>query len=717
MRVLTRFLVPVCLAGLAQGAAVKSAETKARETLRALPMRFEPNAGQWDRQVRFAARAGGYTLALMDREAVLSLGERRIAMSLRGANHKPVVEGAGLLPARASYFVGNWRAGWRTGVPQYTRVLYRGVYPGIDVAYYGNGSQLEYDFVLRPGADPSRIRIHFRGADGVTVTPEGDLAVEAGGSRIVQRRPVVYQQDAAGVRHEVAAAYRMLDNRTAAVEVGKFDRSRTLTIDPVLEYAALMGGLTADAVTAVKIDKDGFVWVAGYISDGGITAKGNPFNDAYLGGKDIFLPKIDPNASGPDSLLYFTYIGGSGNDIPTDMTLDASGNVYLCGSTNSTDFPLGGWAYQPTLSSTTDSTTGAATTALDAFALKLRPNVAGTDALAWSTYLGGTSDDEARGIAVDAAGNVYIAGISKSSDFPLTSDSAFQVTLWGPQDGFIAEFNPNLADAPSTLLYSTLIGGESYDDISSIAVAPDGSVYVGGSTTSTQFPWAGNPYSASLLGGQNLWIGRVDTSQSGPDSIPYASYFGGSAAEELRNLAVDARGRVWLTGVTLSADYPVTFGAFQPDMPGTAGVGFVTCLDFSPSRPAFVAYSTFLGGSGGDAGYSIVPDAAGGVWVTGYTLSTDFPVTKDAILGTYPGGNNIFVTKLDTTKSGSRALAYSTYLGQTSIQVGVAIALGADGTVAIGGQTGRPGITATPNSFRGDYGGGLSDGFLAVLKP
>ena len=710
MRALYRFLIPVCLGGvsLASGAGVKPAISKAREAFRALPIRFEPNTGQWDRQVRFAARAGGYSLALTDREAVLSMGPRRVSMSLAGANLRPEVKGTDPLPARGNFFLGNWRAGWRTGVPMFRSVRYSSVYPGIDLVYYGNGTQLEYDFVLQPGADPSRIRIRFRGADRVALTPQGDLALDAAGERMLQKRPLVYQQDAAGARHEIAAHYRMLDSRTAAVEVADYDRSRPLTIDPVLHYASFFGGAAADSITCVKIDSQGFIWAAGYISDGGTDVRGNFYSNVFSGGNtDIFVTRIDPNQTGLDSLAYFTYFGGSGNDTPTDIALDADGNLYVTGTTDSDNFPMAGPSYQKTRNNNSQ----------EAFVLKLRTDIAGADALVWSTFLGGRDVEEARSIAVDGSGKVYIAGLTKSNDFPLTSSSAYQTTLWGVQDAFITKFDPSAGDGPSSLLYSTLLGGEGFDDARSIAVAPNGDVYVAGSTSSTQFPWNGAAFKGENPVGSDIWIARVDASKAGPDSIPYASYFGGSGVDELRGMALDASGKLWLTGVTLSSDYPVTANAYRSSAPGGGGDAFITCLDFSPQRESFVAYSSYLGGGNGDVAYGIAVDSKGVAWVTGYTLSNDFPVTQDAAQGTYPGATDVFVTGIDTTKAGDAALFYSSYLGRINTQVGLSVAVGPDGTVAVGGRTSNLGIQATENAVRTEYTGGLTDGFVAIIAP
>ncbi|HWQ52639.1 MAG TPA: SBBP repeat-containing protein [Bryobacteraceae bacterium] len=713
LRVFLRVFIPVCAAGLAtaQAASVEPAVAKARETLATLPLRFEANAGQWNPQVRFATRSAGYGVALTGREALVSLAgkdgktPRRIGISLDGGALSPEMDGVDPLPARGNYLLGNRREAWRTGVPQYTRVRYREVYPGTDLVYYGNGRQLEYDFVLRPGADPARIRLRFRGADRLTLTPDGDLELQAGGNRLVQKRPVVYQQAADGTRQEIAARYRLQGRNMARVEVAHYDRSRALVIDPVLQYASLYGGVAGDAVAAVKIDREGMVWAAGYVTDGGLAATGNPYSSEFKAASDLFVAKINPRAAGADSLLYFTYIGGNAADVATDMALDAAGNVYLTGSTTSTNFPLGGFAYQSALLSSGGT---------EAFVLRLQPSIGGEYSLTYSTYFGGNGTDEGRGIDVDAAGNIYIVGTTTSTNLPLTG-SARQSTLWGPQDAFVAKFNPNALADPETLVYSTLLGGNGYDDGRSIAVTPEGMAYIAGSTSSSEFSWAGSPYYENYQGRVDVFLAKIDASQSGDASVPYASYFGGSELDEARRIALDPDGKVVLAGVTLSRDLPVSDGAFKTSAPGGDGDGFVARFDLDAPKESALLYCSYLGGSGGDVAYDLAVDAYGSIWVTGYTLSKDFPVTPDALSTVYPGGVNVFATKIDPTKSGADALVYSTYLGQINIHVGYSIAVGPDGSVAIGGVTSNPGIRATANATRADYAGGTSDGFVVVL--
>ncbi|MFB3825757.1 MAG: SBBP repeat-containing protein [Bryobacteraceae bacterium] len=665
----------------------------ARSLLRGLPLRFEPNAGQWNPQVRFAARTPDATLLLTARETQVALHRTGAVVGIalegsRGAVFEPFEP----LAARSNYFVGS-RSRWRAGVANYGRVRARGVYPGIDVVYYGNAGQLEYDFVLSPGADPNRIRMRFRGPGTLAVTGGGDLVIASRGARFLQKRPRVFQDG-----REVRGRYRLLARNVAGFELERYDRTRPLTIDPVLSYSTLVGGSGLDAVTSVKFGPDGMVYATGYITTTDSPTLGGPFQDALAGGTDVFVAKLDPTASGDASLVYFTYIGGKGDDAAYDMAVDSQGAVYLTGSTGSTDFPTAGLAHQLQLSA--EGTT-------DAFMLKLDPSRPGADALVYSTYLGGTETDEGRGIAVYGNGLVYFVGTTKSENFPITPN-ALSKGKWGVQDAFVAKIDiPN-----ATLAYSTYLGGETWDEGRSVAVTPTGEVYVTGNTLSQMFQYTADAFSPNPIGGMDIFVTRLDFSRSGDDSLAYSTCFGGSGLDQVTRIAVDPQGRLLLTGLTASRDFPVTGDAAQSSG-NTAGKGFAMRLNPAAPRDAQLVYATYLGGSGGDVGEGIAGDAAGNIWVTGYTLSRDFPTAGGPFQATWGGGINAFVAKL----APGAGLAYASYAGATGIHVGNSIAVALDGSVAVGGLTGPRNIGSTDGALRRNYAGGLSDGFVLVLKP
>jgi len=678
---------------------------KAKELLGALPLRFEPNHGQLPPAVRFSARAGDLRVFLTAREALLRFpgisAPETIRISLVGANPSPRVEGAGPLASRSNYFLGNRRADWRLGVPHYRAVRYAAVYPGIDLVFYGAAQGLEYDFVLQPGADPGRIRMRFRGVQRLSLTPEGDLRLRAGGRELVQKTPLVYQPQAgSAARREIRCRYRLLGRGVVGVELARYDRSLPVIIDPVLVYGSFLGTSADEVITGIKVDDSGMVYVAGSISSGDITPPGGTYQESPAGGRDVFIAKLDPALSGPESLVYFTYLGGTGDDAPTCLTLDSAGSVYVAGSTASSDFPLAG--------SPAQNTPGGAA---DAFVAKLDPRIAGPFSLNYSTYLGGSEADIAYGIDVDAAGAIYVAGSTRSENLPRSS-SPLQDGRWGEQDGFVAKLDLNA----SSVVYSTYLGGEVRDEARAVVVVSPDRIWVAGHTFSAIFPASANAFQPAYQGGGDIFLTQLDLGRPGYDALLYSTFLGGTGDDEVRRMVLDPTGRVLLTGFTLSDNFPVTPDAFQP-APHGMGTVFLARLDpNSEDRPA-LTYATYLGGSGGEVAYDIAADAQENVYLAGYTLSRDFPVTGDAFQPTYGGGVNVFCTRLNLAAPPAQALVYSTYIGQAGISVARGIAVAPDGVIYLAGYAQDRGFPVTDNAYQSTYVGGLSDGFVVGLPP
>ncbi len=691
----------VC-AGLAVAAgAPQTTIAQAKAALSQLPLRFEANQGQWAPDVRYAARSGGGALLLTEHGPAMVGGGRRVDITMLNGNAAPRIDALDPLRARTNYFVGN-RNQWRSGVANFTRVAYRAVYPGIDVVYYGNQNQLEYDFVLGPGADPDAIRMRFRGAAIVQITGDGDLAVECSGVLFRQKRPVVYQEDAVTAkRRAIEGRYVLLAGGVVGVRVNSYDRSRPLVIDPAVTYSVFVGGSSTDVVNAVATDAQGFIYVAGYTRNGDLIPYGNAVQSAFSASTDGFVAKFDPNFGGSATWLYFTYLGGGRDDSVTAITVDNNGLIYATGTTTSSDFPLAGANIRSSLSLSTTSTSAVFPT--DAFVSIISP----TDGLEYSTYYGGGGNETPNAIALDQNGLMYIFGTTQSSDLPVTA-SAYQSVLWGPSDTFLAVMDRN----SSSLVYGTYLGGESSDDGRGMAVTPQGLVYFAASSYSQNFPFAGPAFSGTLRGVENLVIGVIDPTQQGLASLVYCTYFGGSGLDELRSLSLDNHGKLLLTGWTLSADFPVTANAMQP-VYGGAGNAFVARVNPAAPANAFVEYSTFLGGSGGDVGYKAISDASGNIYVTGYTMSSDFPVTKDAIQSQFGNGADTFVVKLNPAVAGKSALLYGTFLGGVGTHVGQSLALAPNGSLVLAGYTTSDWNLSGALNI---YNGGGSDGFVAVLK-
>jgi len=687
--------------GLAAGlsaAAPDSNLARGKAAFSQLPLRFEANRGQFDPSVRYAARGGGYDLLFSNEGASLRFGpSKMVDITLPGANSRASIHGLDPMRARTNYLVGS-RDNWHTDVANYARLQYSQVYPGVDLIYYGSNNHLEYDFVLAPGANPQAIRMRFHGEGTLRVTPQGGLEYEGPDGAMVQQRPVIYQEDSAG-RHEIAGRYKFVSRDTVALRVDRYDRRRKLVIDPILSYSTYLGGSQNDVVNSVQLGPKGLVYMCGSTQTQDIPAINGAYNNNNAGLTDIFLAILDPSQQGNGQLVYFSYLGGSSVDICLALAVDQNGVAYMTGTTNSTDFPMAGNSVQ---------TLGPAVVT-EAFVAAIDPSQYGMVSLIYSTFLGGqTGANSGNAIALDQAGNMYIAGTTKSSDFPVT-DSAYAGVLYGTSDAFLTE----LTLYSSTILYSTYLGGENDDDGRGVAIAANGQVYVAITTDSNMFPLAGPSYHSNNSGGYDVAIALFDVAQTGAQSLVYSTYIGGSSNDVVRGVALDPQGNLLITGYTLSGNFPVTSDAAQFSYAGNGDVFVAAVNAMTPA--SFLKYSTFLGGSDGDVAYAVASDSSGNIYVTGYTLSADFPVTSNAPQPQWGQGINIFIAKIKPHVAGPGALQYSTYLGGATVNTGLSLAVGPDGTAYAAGQTGGE-LPTSSNAAQGGFNGGRSDGFLAILK-
>lgn len=684
-------------APLLQAAAPDGALARAKATLSQLPLRFEANRGQFDPAVRFAARSGAYDLLFTSNGATLRSQAAKLQISLPGSNAQPAVTGLEPLRARTNYMIGA-RANWHTDVANYGRLEYSQVYPGIDLIYYGAQNSLEYDFVLAPGADPELIRMRFQGAGKLRVTPEGDLVYESPEGALVEHKPLVFQNDPTG-RHEIAGRYVLVTPDTVALKVGRYDRTRRLTIDPILSYATYLGGSEDDQISAVQLGPNGKIYVCGSTQTQDVSAINGAYDNNNTGLTDIFLAIIDPSQQGNGQLVYFTYLGGSNVDIPLALAVDPKGVAYMTGTTTSTDFPIAGNSVQ----------TVGPVTVVQAFVAAIDPSQYGQVSLIYSTFLGGqTGNNSGNAIALDKSGNIYVVGTTASSDFPVT-DSAYAGVLYGPTDAYLAE----LSIYSSSIVYSSYLGGENDDDGRGVAILPNGQVYVGISTDSNSFPLAGFSYNPNSSGGYDVAIALFDVTQSGTASLVYSTYLGGGGNDMLRGVTLDPQNNLVLTGYTLSRNFPVTSDAAQYTY-GGAGDAFVAIVNATTPN-TFLKYSTFLGGSDADVSYAVATDSSGNIYLTGYTLSSDFPITSNAPQPSWGNGIDIFVTKLKPHVAGPSALQYSTYIGGATINTGLAIVVGPDGTAYAAGKT-EGELPTSGNAPQGGYGGGAYDGFVLIIN-
>ena len=682
------------------GASLSKANTaQAKAALAGLPLHFEENRGQWKSGIRYAARANGYLVALTADGATLAVGGgRHIEMTLERANRNARVQPEARLNLRTDYYIGQ-RSNWHAGIASFARVRYGGIYPGIDLVYYGTESQLEYDFVLSPGADPRAVRMKFDPASKLSLNPEGDLVINGGEGTVVEKRPVIYQRDPAGAaRTEIRGGYVLLGRHTVGLRLDRYDPARTLVVDPVLAYSTYMGGALTDYITAVQTDNQGNLYVAGATGTSDLVASSSAYATANAGELDIFLAVIGNAAGSGYGVTYLTYIGGVYDDIPLAMAVDSSENMYVVGTTKSSTFPLTANAFD----------TVGGTSFTDAFVLVFNPTLSGTSGLVFSSLLGGTTGSEsANGVAYDSSGNVYVVGTTASTDWPVTAN-AYATAIDGPEDAYIAQISPT----SGTLTYGTYMGGELVDDGRGIAVDKNGLVYFACSSDSTTFPAAGNQYQPKLAGAFDVVVGVMDLTQVGTASLLYTSYLGGAENDMARGLTLDSAGDIVVTGYTLSSNFPVTADAAQPAYAGNSDV-FVSVLNYTNSK--FLLYSTYLGGSDAEVGYAVTTDPSGYIYVTGYTISQDFPVTAGAIQGTWGGGTDVFVTKIKPHVAGSAAIVWSTFLGAATNNYAYGIVVGADGRVYVGGSTGGS-FPISGSAYQASYQGGYSDAFLSVIS-
>ncbi|MGB9177925.1 MAG: SBBP repeat-containing protein, partial [Pyrinomonadaceae bacterium] len=611
---------------------------QAREAYGQIELSFEANRGQTDESVNFLARGAGYTLFLKPTEAVFVMARQSkeaaavLRMKLVGSDERAAVESSDELAGKVNYFIGNDPAKWQTETETFGRVRYREVYRGIDVVYYGNQRQLEYDFRIAPGSDARALKLEFEGADKVEVDAAGDLLLTLGESLIRQPKPVLYQESASG-RRAVEGGYTVDANGRVGFSVGEYDAQNTLVIDPVLTYSTYLGGNDTDEGNDIALDSAGNAYICGVTNStnfptaNAIQGTFSPPLDPTLVSRDGFVTKL--NAAGT-ALVYSTYLGGNKDDLCYKIAVDASGNAYVAGETGSANFPTAN-AIQGTYGGGFK----------DAFITKI--NSAGS-AFVYSTYLGGTIFDAAQAITIDSTNNVYITGRSTSPDYPVVNPIQ-GVYSGGPgADAIVTKINA----AGTALVYSTYLGGSGGNGFTagfSIKVDSTGNAYVTGQTRATNFPTA-NAIQATFGGGfpdGDAFVSKLNTAGS---ALVYSTYLGGSDNDIGFEIALDSVGSAHVAGVTRSANFP-TANAFQSTLKGTSDA-FVT--KFNAAGTAF-NYSTYLGGTTDDSGNSIALDSAGNAYVAGGTSSTDFPVVNPTQATSGGGVTEAFVTKLNPAGS------------------------------------------------------------------
>ena len=704
-------------------AEAEAARSRFEEAFQGSPLQFEPNEGQTDRRFDFLSRGGGYDVLLSPTETVLALKEGRrgkdgngrhvashaavLGMKLVGANAKAEPVGQGQSLSRVNYFVGGESPESHVDIPTFSGVRYDSVYTGVDVVYYGKQRELEYDFVVSPGGDANDIKLKFSGAERAALDAQtGDLLLTVRGREVRQHKPFAYQETG-GARREVAARYVRLSAHTFGVRVGDYDRSLPLVIDPVLSYSTYIGGASFDSGGGVAVDAAGNIYVAGITSSADFpTTPGAYRNGAGAPNSDLFVMKINPKSTGASGIVFSTYISGGGS--PRDVALDAAGNIYVTGSSSSPGYPVTANAFQPNFAGSDDGTV-----------LKLS---ASGNALLYSSYIGGRSSDGCKGLAVDAAGNIYVAGHTYSNNMQTTPGALQSGYAGGSGDGdlFVAKINPAAPTGAAGLLYLTYLGG-SGNEFGSFGVGVDatGGVYVTGRTDSANFPVTQGSLQPLKSGGNDLFITRLKPEGKGAADLTYSTFFGGQGDDRGIGLAMGRDNSVYVTGYTSSSDFPTTKSALQSKPAGDRDF-FVSKLDLQKPGAGALVYSTLVGGSAADIGWDIAVDAVGNAYVTGETRSTDLPITAGAFQSAIggvsdafsaPGGDG-FAAKLNAAGT---ALVYFTYLGGAEGDSANHIALDAKNNAYVsGGYTFSTNFPTTVNSVR-NVAGGSSDSFVARI--
>lgn len=617
-----------------------------------LPLRFEQNVGQADAEVRYITHGPGYTALLTPARVTFRSHGSALKMNLLGADPYAAATGLDILSGRVNYLIGDDPAKWYRDVPTYARLECKNIYPGVDIVYYGEQGELEYDFVLRPGADPRRIRLGFEGMRGMHVNADGELILQMAEGEFRHRIPRVYQVQK-GSRRKVKGHYTVRGNSEVVFDIGDYDRASPLVIDPLVVFSTYLGGAGNDTATSIAVDSTGSVYVTGWTESTDFS--GGPVSRLGGGrGVDVYVAKL--NAAG-NSLAYLTYLGGRGDDRGYGLAVDSSGSVVIAGWTYSSDFPTATPA-QAQLAGTRNG-----------FIAKLNPSGNG---LIFSTFWGGNGYSSCRGVALDSQGNVFVAGETESSNFPISNP--IQAANRGGQDAFVSKFS-----GAGARQYSTYLGGLGDDNATAIAVDSTGNAYITGATYSPNFPVA-SPLQSTLRGGQDVFVAKVNAAGN---ALVYSTYIGGTGGtigfpEMGAGIAVDSGGYAYVTGSTSSQNFPAV-NALNSSLSGGEDA-FV--LKLSASGNAIV-YSTFLGGYGVDFGAAITVSNSGNAYVTGYTASSDFP-SVSPVQTSNAGGYDVFVAKLS---SAGNTLELATYFGGLGSDSGNAIALDLGNAVYLAGQT------------------------------
>ena len=670
-----------------------------------LPVSFVENKGQLDHDVRYHAEGSGHAFYFTPDRLVLSFTDdpqTGFALALEFVGADPGVEPVGRGPAagRVNYLRGDDPARWQTDLRTFSRVVYPGLWPGIDMVFRGDDGQLKYEFLVRPGAQVSDIRLGYAGIDGLSLDASGGLLVDTAGGTLPDSAPVSYQY-VDGVQVPVDSRFLLGKGHDYGFQVGDYDRARNLVIDPALDYSTFLGGASMDRAHDLAVDANGNVVVVGVTQSTDFPTTVGALSETFNGGiMDAFVAKLNADGSG---LVYATYLGGSPTpnrrgdvdhtELARAVALDGNGNAYIVGQTSAGDFPTTSGAFQTALKVGDNQ-------AMDGFVTKLAP----TGGLVYSTLLGGElGSDDARAVAVDSSGNAYVGGSTFAGDFPTTA-GAFDRVQHGGEDVFVAKLN----GTGSSLVYSTLLGGADNELLDGIAIDAAGSAYVSGSTRSVEFPTTTGSFQPTHSGGGfadlfEVFVTKLNATGTG---LAYSTFLGGTRVDRGGQLALDSAGNAQVVVGTESPEFPTTPGAYDAVFTGTSE-GALVKLNATGSG---LVYSTFLNGG---AASSVTLDGNNNTWLGGGRAAGS-PVTADGQGNC--GSGDVYIMQLD--ESGSQLL-FATYFGGSDSDSG-AVELDSAGNIYVAGTTLSADFPTTTGAFDRTWAGDTSifwgDAFVTKLR-
>lgn len=694
------------------------------------PMIFEMNEGQSDPPVKALARGSRYGLFLTSDESVFVLSpgakdEAVVRVRTMAANPAPQVTGLERLDSTSNYYIGNDQSKWRKSVANYARVKYSSIYPGIDLIYYGNQRQLEYDYVVAPGGDPNSIHLAVEGASKLRIDRHGDLVLETQHGAIYQHKPVMYQQ-IDGARREVAGSFLLQGNRVS-FKLGDYDRTKDLVIDPSLIFLTYLGGSGTDEGKALAITTaSGVTLVAGSTSSASfpIVNVAGVTSNSYTSETDGFLAVLNPAGT---KLFNSTYVGGAGgvnviNGIAID-NFEVPAMLYVAGYTTSRNFDVVN-AAQPKYAGATDAWVAQILLTLNVINF-VPPEYTLTTSIGFATYLGGTGNDEITGVAIDQnTKDVFVTGHTTSINFPVTA-GALQSKNAGGEDAFVARYASGTgAQAAGTLEFSTYLGGKGTDYASGIAVYTDTTTgvltaYVSGTTTSTTLGAAlagsAEPSGASAAASRGF---LVAVSSNGA-TTQFTDFIGSSTRTTRANaVTTDANGAIYVTGNTNDSTLPVV-NPVQEHYAAGGNDAFVGAYN-SSGTATFLSY---WGGSGYDVANGIAVFLTANsdnttsidLFIAGYTTGKTFPLLN-AVQPTYGGGaTDGFVAMFSSSHGSAFTEGYSTFLGGPGTDLIYGLAVGTSGNARVTGLTNSTNGIATPGAFQTTNGGGY-DAFLGEIQ-